>query len=93
MTKAYATLTSKGQLTLPREIREAWGLKPGDRIGFEVLGPKEGRVEPMRRRGLLEDIDALTIRTDEPLDQAAIDAAIDEDVDEKLGRAGWPRPS
>ena len=27
-----ATLTSKGQITLPAQHRKAWGLKPGDQM-------------------------------------------------------------
>ena len=34
---AFSTVTSKGQTTIPREIREAVGLKVGDRIHFTVL--------------------------------------------------------
>jgi antitoxin PrlF len=29
-----STLTSKGQVTIPKEVREQMGLKPGDRIDF-----------------------------------------------------------
>jgi AbrB family looped-hinge helix DNA binding protein len=29
-----ATLTSKGQLTLPKEVRDALGVGPGDRVAF-----------------------------------------------------------
>jgi antitoxin PrlF len=29
-----ATLTSKGQLTLPKDVRDALGVGPGDRIDF-----------------------------------------------------------
>ena len=29
-----ATLTSKGQLTLPKEVRTAMGVGPGDRVDF-----------------------------------------------------------
>lgn len=29
-----ATLTSKGQLTLPKEVRMALGVGPGDRVDF-----------------------------------------------------------
>lgn len=29
-----ATLTSKGQLTLPKEVRAALGVGPGDRVDF-----------------------------------------------------------
>ena len=34
---ATSTLTSKGQTTIPREIREAAGLRTGDRLNFTVL--------------------------------------------------------
>lgn len=89
MTKAYATLTSKGQLTVPREVREAWGLKPGDKIGFEVLSPREGRVEPMRRRSIFEGLDELTVRSPEPLSQADLDTAIDEDLSARFDQSRW----
>ncbi len=32
----YSTLTSKGQTTIPREIRRLFGLKKNDRILYEV---------------------------------------------------------
>ncbi len=31
---AAATLTSKGQLTLPKDVRTALGVGPGDRVDF-----------------------------------------------------------
>ena len=34
---AEATLTSKGQTTIPRDIREGLGLKSGDRITFTMM--------------------------------------------------------
>jgi AbrB family looped-hinge helix DNA binding protein len=36
--KILATLTSKGQITLPAQHRKAWGLKPGDQIAFDPPG-------------------------------------------------------
>jgi len=35
---AISTLTSKGQTTIPLEVREALGLRPGMRIVFEISG-------------------------------------------------------
>ena len=29
-----STMTSKGQITLPADLRERWGLKPGDAVEF-----------------------------------------------------------
>jgi AbrB family looped-hinge helix DNA binding protein len=29
-----STLTSKGQITIPKQVRDEMGLKPGDRVDF-----------------------------------------------------------
>ena len=34
-----ATLTSKGQITIPRTVRHDLGLQPGDRIVFVQVAP------------------------------------------------------
>jgi AbrB family looped-hinge helix DNA binding protein len=39
---AVATLTSKGQTTIPKEIRDLLGLAPGDKLDFVV--ETDGRV-------------------------------------------------
>jgi AbrB family looped-hinge helix DNA binding protein len=41
-------LSSKGQVTIPKEVREAIGLKPGDLVAYEVHdgGISLKRVEP-----------------------------------------------
>jgi antitoxin PrlF len=43
-----ATVTAKGQITIPKAVREALGVKPGSKVGFkqtesgDVLIVKEG---------------------------------------------------
>lgn len=44
-----ARITSKGQITVPREIRRALGVGPGDRLLFEKK--EDGiRVRPVRTK-------------------------------------------
>ena len=52
MTKPFISrLTSKGQATIPVDVRKALQLKPGDRVAFEVAGRKVTlrRVDPADR--------------------------------------------
>jgi AbrB family looped-hinge helix DNA binding protein len=43
-----ATLTSKGQVTLPSELRRRLGLKQGSRIRFSISPTGDVKVEPVR---------------------------------------------
>jgi len=43
MTMTTATLTSKGQITVPAAVREALGVDAGDRVEFVEISP--GRYE------------------------------------------------
>ncbi|MDP2948412.1 MAG: type II toxin-antitoxin system PrlF family antitoxin [Chloroflexota bacterium] len=45
MKEIITTLTSKGQVTIPAEIRRALGLKARDRVAF-VLTPDGAKVRP-----------------------------------------------
>jgi antitoxin PrlF len=42
-----ATITSKGQITVPRDIRRLLGVRPGDRLVFETTG-EDVTVRPVR---------------------------------------------
>lgn len=43
----HSAVTSKGQTTIPAEIRDALGLKPGDRLEYVIEGDHAAiRVHP-----------------------------------------------
>ena len=46
-----AKITSKGQITVPREVRQALGVQPGDKIVFEQNG-KDVSVRPVRSKSV-----------------------------------------
>jgi AbrB family looped-hinge helix DNA binding protein len=53
-----STITSKGQITLPREVRSRLGLHPGDRVDFVIeesgtVRLHAGGVDVQALRGLL----------------------------------------
>lgn len=47
--KKQARITSKGQITVPREIRRALGVGPGDHLLFEK-GERGMSVRPVRTK-------------------------------------------
>ncbi len=46
-----ARLTSKGQITVPKAIRERLGVQPGDDLLFDIRGSRV-QVIPRRRQGV-----------------------------------------
>jgi len=69
-----ATLTSKGQITIPVAVREKLGLATGDRVEFVELAPGEFAL-----KAATEDVRALkgmARRPPKPVSIAAMDAAI-----------------
>ena len=74
-----ATLTSKSQLTLPKAVREAMGIGPGDRIrfvpslnGFRIVALK-GDVT--RLRGMFKGRRTKAVSIDE-MHQSVAEAAV-----------------
>jgi AbrB family looped-hinge helix DNA binding protein len=71
-----AKLTSRGQTTIPKAIREALRLQPGDRVEFIL----EGDQVVLRRAGAdLTALDGMLDRSDrEPASVEAMNEAIEQ---------------
>jgi antitoxin PrlF len=78
---ATSTITSKGQITLPRSVRQSLGLSTGDKVDFVAV---EGgfMLVPMR-----QDIRALKGRFGGRVDRPVTL----EEMDEEIGRAAADR--
>jgi len=48
-----ATLTSKGQTTIPKEIRDSLGMKPGDHMTFTLM-PDSTVVMRVKRKSIAD---------------------------------------
>ena len=58
------TMTTKGQVTVPREIRERLGLKSGDKMAFTMLSDGTVVMRPKTRR--LADLAGSLTRPGQP---------------------------
>jgi len=71
-----STLTAKGQVTIPVELRKRLGLRPGDQVGFVV---EDGAVHLVHREHRVEAAfgicKAKVAVTDEEMEQAVRDRA------------------
>lgn len=86
----HATLTSKGQLTLPKEIRDRLGLNAGSILDFQVLPDntitaRQVQPDARRIRGLLRSPHAAPPSVEE------MDAAVDRALRAKHAPAGPTR--
>jgi AbrB family looped-hinge helix DNA binding protein len=74
-----ATLTSKGQTTIPKDVREAMALQPGDRIDFHVLSDTSATMR-VRRGGIKDFIGIVGRPGRTPVTVADMDAAIANEI-------------
>jgi AbrB family looped-hinge helix DNA binding protein len=85
--KIDATLTSKGQVTVPAGIRDRLGVKPGDQLRFHLADSGRLTVTPIRRRSIFERLDELELPAlGHPLGKTEIAQAIGDAVTERYRR-------
>ena len=71
---ATATMTSKGQITVPKSVREALGVGAGDRLDFVRLD--DGTFAMVPATVPLRSLKGLLASKREPVSLEAMDAAI-----------------
>ena len=69
-----ATLTSKGQITVPSAIRKQLKLQPGDRLDFVLR--EDGHIEVVPVRGSLTALKGMVPKPDKPVSLEEMDTAI-----------------
>jgi antitoxin PrlF len=80
-----AILTSEGQATIPKEVREHLGLKPGDQLRFGIQADGRVLLEPekfpiQRLRGILP-------KPERPVTLEEMDEAIGAAIVERFQRS------
>jgi len=77
-----ATVTSKGQITVPNALRQKLGIAPGDRLHFVETQDGTIRMEARKRRRIVDFARANAFRAGEAaLD---LDKAIDDAITEAM---------
>jgi antitoxin PrlF len=80
-----ATLTTKGQITIPKEVRDHLGVETGDRLSFVVQEDGTVIVKPITRH--VRELGGLLRRPGQrPVSIDEMDRAIARHVQTKFGR-------
>jgi len=76
------SVTSKGQVTIPAEIREHMGIKPKDKVQFEVDADGTVRVSPAPSRlaAVFDSVKPSTVTKDDATLRREFEEGVAEDV-------------
>jgi antitoxin PrlF len=76
---ALATLTTKGQVTIPKEVRESLRLHTGDKIEIVVTNNREAIIRPISKK-----VDEIFCRLHKPGQKAATTEEMDETIKNRM---------
>jgi len=76
---ALATLTTKGQVTIPKNVRELLKLHTGDKIEIIVTGEREAVIRPISKK-----VDDIFCKLHKPGRKAVSIEAIDEAIRNRM---------
>ena len=82
----FSSVSPKGQITLPVEVRRELGIKPGDRVAICL----DDGVVQVRRLKSLRDYYQSVPGLDPPLDWKEVERIAHEDAAEEAAREGLP---
>lgn len=71
---SQATMTSKGQITIPKDVRDDLGLEAGTKVSFVRLGPGDYRLRV--KRGSVMDLAGMLHYDGPPITIEEMDEAI-----------------
>lgn len=71
---ASATVTSKGQITIPAQVRTALGIDPGDKVEFVEL--EKGQFAMVAATRSVQDLKGMIRRPRKPVSIEEMNAAI-----------------
>jgi AbrB family looped-hinge helix DNA binding protein len=77
---ALTTLTSKGQVTIPKSIRDSLNLSPGDKVEFVITKSNEVILRPITKK--VDDVFGLLSAYQK--DKAVSVEEMDEAIKQKL---------
>jgi antitoxin PrlF len=85
-----ATITSKGQTTIPKDVRDRLNLKPGDRLDF--IFDNEGTLRVVPLNVSLDDLKSLLPPPQRVLSNDKLDEAIASGWGARATRKTKPNP-
>jgi antitoxin PrlF len=80
---ALARVTTKGQVTIPAEVRKALDIGEGDNLLFEVVEAGEARIRVLKRRRLSDLYGALPATRTYP-DKEEVRTEVGQGLGERL---------
>lgn len=86
MTKE-ATITSKGQITIPSHIRKQLDLHPQDKLRIEIKGDHL-ELRPVRKKDLMDLYQSVPSPKDKPTDLKEIRKSVQEDIGRNAAKEG-----